>query len=137
MVRSLGGTGLYARGTVNEKECLWVVDTGSSVTVVRPDFSEPCVRTDLALSLRTATGETTPVLGEAAMQIAVTGLIDGSPHRIIVADIEDEGILGLDVLAVYDCVISTGGGSLRSGNREIALLRTGSGTCWSPRRSEK
>lgn len=123
VVRSLRQSGLYAHGSINGTGCLWVIDTGAEVTVVRSNLLDPSANMiSPASSLRTATGETTPVLGRSFVSVDVAGYIR-SPHEVFVADIEDDGILGIDFLSAHKCVISTEDNTLRS--RQLTLpLRT-------------
>ncbi|XP_046744309.1 uncharacterized protein LOC124410184 [Diprion similis] len=89
-----------------------------------------------SLCLRTATGDPTPILGEVIVQINLFGCVD-SPHKVFVADIEDEGILGLDFLTAHDCVISTQRNSLPSNSREIPLCSKKRRVNWTPPKVRK
>lgn len=69
---------LIVSGTVEGVPCRMVVDTGSNITIIRPDFlrrSEVRKRRStnvksVECSLRTVTGDTTPVRGSLQIQIA-------------------------------------------------------------------
>ena len=91
--------------------CLGVLDTGSSVTLVRPDvlpIGLPLERTEV--QLRTVTGELSPMLGVGVMQIQVAGL--QIAHKVWVADIGDPCILGVDFLEATGGILDMGGGTL-------------------------
>lgn len=86
---------LHARGTINGVNCLWVIDTGADVSIVRADLLKGLPFTSSATALRTTTGRTAPVLGKVVADLDVEGYLNSS-HEFLVADIEDEGILGMD-----------------------------------------
>lgn len=89
-------------------ECRIVVDTGSTVTIVRPDIVKRCkgmlfsdtVRPTKSL-LRTATGDSALVNGRCKLKIKLgsTEIL----HDVLVADITDECILGLDFMLENNC----------------------------------
>ncbi|XP_046435631.1 uncharacterized protein LOC124187364 [Neodiprion fabricii] len=54
------------------------------------------------------------------VQVTVADCVQ-SPHEVLVGDIEDEGILGVDFLSAHNCVTSTGDSTLCSGYRKINL----------------
>lgn len=120
VVRGLRRTGLYAKGSVNGLHCLWVIDTGAEISVVRPDMISSLASIIPTASIRTATGVTTPVVGKMVVQVTVADCLH-SPHEVLVANIEDQGILGVDFLSAHNCVISTGDSTLYSGSRKITL----------------
>lgn len=119
-MRSLRRSGLYARGTVNGIACLWVIDTGAEVTVVRPGLLPDFPMTPSSSSLRTATGDTTSIVGRASVEVVVSGCLR-TEHDVLIAGIEDDGILGMDFLSSHDCCIAVGEGSFRSGSKKISL----------------
>ncbi|KAG7489138.1 Retrovirus-related Pol poly from transposon 297 [Solea senegalensis] len=87
-------TGLMRTLTTQGVSCLGVVDTGSSVTLVRPDLlpsGTPLQRTEV--QLRTVTG----------LNVC---------YRVWVADIQDSCILGLDFMVDNGGVLDMGRGTL-------------------------
>ena len=74
-------------------------------------------------NVRTVTGDTTPVRGKGKLKIRI-GSTDRE-HECWVADIENECIIGLDFLTMYDCIVNVAGASLRIGSEEVQLRRAG------------
>ena len=100
-----------------------IVDTGSNITIVRPDVvkrvGEALKIVPVQTSLRTVSGEAVPVQGreEIAIQIGDHQAV----HDIWVAEITDPCILGLDFLVANDCQIDMAGAFLSIGREEILL----------------
>ena len=118
---------LTVRGDVQGYPCRIVVDTGSNVTIVRPDVLErhgtalpPCIRPTSSL-LSTATGETVPVRGKGPLRIRVGGV--AITQDTLVADIKDECIVGLDFMLANNYVVEVANGTLRIGEEEVPLYR--------------
>jgi hypothetical protein len=71
------------------------------------------------LILKTATGEAARVLGEADVRLEL-GSVEVI-HRVVVADIVDDFILGLDVMNKFGFVLDIKNRMLQTGNEEILL----------------
>ena len=119
---------LIVHGTIEAASCDMVIDTGSNITILRPDVLGR-VSKDIDIDvhpvdslLRTVTGETTPVRsrGKLALQIGTVKMI----HDVWIADIENECILGLDFLISNDCVVDVQESCLRIGSEEVRLKRS-------------
>jgi RNase H-like domain found in reverse transcriptase/Reverse transcriptase (RNA-dependent DNA polymerase)/Integrase zinc binding domain/Integrase core domain/gag-polyprotein putative aspartyl protease len=97
------------------------VDTGATNTIVRRDVvSRWRVKpTDRKMVLVTATGETTPVYGETTLDIMLGR--KSIRHRVLVADIMDEVILGLDFLRDHGIIVDVGSSVLHIGNEEVVM----------------
>ena len=77
--------------------CSALVDTGSTVTVVRPEVVPVGTQLeDTAVQLRTVTGELAPMKGRGQMILTVGGR--KMRHTVWVAEVQDACILGLDFL---------------------------------------
>jgi hypothetical protein len=80
---------LIADGWLQERPCRVTIDTGASVTIARPDIvvGLPEGKPNLSFVLRTASGETIPVMREAHVEVT----LGRGPLRIwvLVADITD------------------------------------------------
>jgi predicted aspartyl protease len=116
---------LIADGWIHERPCRVIIDTGASVTIARPDIVAglPERKSNLPYVLQTASGETIPVIREARVELT----LGRRPVRIwvLVADITDELILGLDVLRACDASVDVGRHVLGMGREEVSL--------WNPR----
>ncbi len=87
-------------GAVEGVRCEMIVDTGSNITVVRPDVLRRVAK-DVVLDvhtvdscLKTVTGETTAVRSCGRVNLQVGNF--QTVHDVWVAEIENECILGLD-----------------------------------------
>ena len=101
------------------------VDTGSNVSIVRPDVihrsSTMPVIEPVNTCLRTVTGETAPIQGRAQLQIEIGSY--SVPHEMWVANISDECILGLDFLEQHECQVDLKTNALLIGGEEIPLQK--------------
>jgi predicted aspartyl protease len=98
------------------------VDTGATLSIVRPDVVESLKNLQITgsdLILKTATGEVARVLGEADVRLEL-GSVEVI-HRVVVADIVDDFILGLDVMNKFGFVLDIKNRMLQTGNEEILL----------------
>ncbi|KAJ8949261.1 hypothetical protein NQ318_022774 [Aromia moschata] len=75
----------------------WNCDTGATRTIIRPDIVGTAARiTPTSWRLRTATGDPATIRGETNVTIAIGNV--SFEHRTLVAEIEDELILGMDIM---------------------------------------
>ena len=116
------GETLLVDAKVEGRWCKLVVDTGSNITIVRPDVIEALSARILPTKtvLRTVTGETAPVKGRSHLRI-VLGNCE-TKHDVWVADIVEEGIIGLDYLMANNCQVDLGSKLLYVGNDEVPLF---------------
>ena len=83
--------------TVEGVPCSALVDTGSTVTLVRPDIVPGWTQCEpTTVQLRTVTGELAPMKGKGIMTLTVGGRT--VRHPVWVAAVQDPCILGLDFL---------------------------------------
>lgn len=114
------GASLHVQGKLDSKHCKFILDTGASRSVVRPDMIRhaKALRND-KLSLKTASGELLPVEGEVWATMEVGGA--EFRHKFLVAKVTDECIIGLDFMHDYGCMLNLPGGTLKCGNIEIPI----------------
>ena len=106
-----GGGSCRVAVTVQGVPTAGLVDTGSSVTLVRPDVvPRGTTLQPTAVRLRTATGQLAPMVGKGLMWLCVGG--KRVHHLVWVADVQDCCILGLDFLQDTGCVLDMGRGTL-------------------------
>ncbi|KAJ8953766.1 hypothetical protein NQ318_015423 [Aromia moschata] len=75
----------------------WNCDTGATRTIIRPDIVGTAARiTPTSWRLRTATGDPATIRGETNITIVIGNV--SFEHRALVAEIEDELILGMDIM---------------------------------------
>ncbi|XP_029595362.1 uncharacterized protein LOC115178352 [Salmo trutta] len=106
-------------------ECLALVDTGSTVTLVRPDILPVGVRVEPTLvQLRTVTGELAPMLGKCQLSVTVGGRTVGCPAWV--AAVQDPCILGMDFLKNCGAQLDLASGTLRlSGGPTVGMSTSG------------
>ncbi|KAJ8939798.1 hypothetical protein NQ318_022728 [Aromia moschata] len=111
---------LIVHGYLDDKWCSFVIDTGATRTILRPDIL-PKSSKELSrhVKLETATGELIPVHGELNVKIQL-----GSKtmyHRVLTADIRDDCILGLDILSKHGFVVDVKNKTIQIQNEEIVM----------------
>ena len=112
-VRAAGrDTGMFLRGMVSGTQVEWLVDTGCSTTILssrKYDEASPADRPALQPYVGTLlSADNTPILvrGCASVRLQLHGR--RLQHEVIVADIANEGLLGLDFLYQHGLVINFG-----------------------------
>jgi predicted aspartyl protease len=112
---------LSVDGRIGQKPCLVTVDTGSTMTIVRPDTAEGLPERERTpnIALLSASGQKIPILKEALVMLTM------GKCRVrtwaIVANITEELILGLDVLYGYGVVVDLRRHVLLLGDQEVPL----------------
>ncbi|GBM01572.1 hypothetical protein AVEN_220557-1 [Araneus ventricosus] len=119
-----GGNGLYLKGSICDIPCLFLVDTGTNITLLRADLAhkvkERLIYTAPNLTLKTATGEKAKIQGKLDASIEC-----GSrkfQHRVYVADITDSCILDLDFLQKFKFTVDLEKNEIRTGSEKISLF---------------
>ena len=98
--------------TIEGVPCSALVDTGSTVTLVRPDVVPGWTQLEpTTVQLRTVTGGLAPMKGRGEMTLTVGG--KAVRHPVWVASVQDPCILGLDFLKATGCQLDLGRGTLR------------------------
>ena len=115
--------GITLSGTVAGKACKLTIDTGSTISIVRPDMLNDIGGTlqPSTSYLRTVTGDIAPIQGYGQLQVGIGNLL--VPHEMWVADITDECILGLDFLEKHECRLYIKEGVLVMGQQQIPLTK--------------
>lgn len=119
-------------GTVGRKTCNVAVDTGSSISIVRPDMLDRLnVVQPSSHCLPTVTGDTAPIQGCSELEVGVKSLL--IPHVMWVANIADECILGFDFLQKHACQLYLKEGVSSIGDQEVPLAKPkhGAALSWS------
>ncbi|KAJ8941380.1 hypothetical protein NQ318_003633 [Aromia moschata] len=112
---------LIVHGYLDDKWCSFVIDTGATRTILRPDIL-PKSSKELSrhVKLETATGEMIPVHGELNVKIQLGSKI--MYHRVLTADIRDDCIVGLDILSKHGFVVDVKNRIIQIQNEEIVMV---------------
>ena len=105
-IYSTGGNSLTVSGSIDGKECVITVDTGSNISI-RPDLLRGESSQLKDSWLRTVTGERAPIHGKSTVQLVIGGM--QMSHEMLIADISDGCIIGLDFLESYSCQVNLKG----------------------------
>ena len=100
------GSGLSVVGKVFDKAINFLVDTGSAITLVSDSVFQQLDCTDIELSdvpfeVCLADGQTLGVKGQTTMDITLGPL--KVEHMVIIADIQQQAILGMDFMTTQEC----------------------------------
>ena len=117
-------TGLYAAAVVNDKPVYCLIDTGATLTIISTKVWELIDQLSSALApfsqiISTATGSPIEVSGKARVQIKMAKSL--CYIDVIVANIENDLIVGLDFLKKMDCKIDVAKGTLTIQGQTIQL----------------
>ncbi|CAC5397990.1 unnamed protein product [Mytilus coruscus] len=99
--------GLFVRAKINDKYLAFLVDTGANVTILSKKFIDEINPSLLPkinpvnINLITAIGDSAPFIGQVDVEICLGDHI--YHHNVLVADISNEGIIGMDSLVTHDC----------------------------------
>ncbi|KAJ8944725.1 hypothetical protein NQ318_007938 [Aromia moschata] len=100
----------------------WNCDTGATRTIIRPDIVGTAARiTSISWRLRTATGDPATIRGETNVTIVIGNV--SFEHRALVAEIEDELILGMDIMNTKGFELDFKNNVLKINGEEIVLHR--------------
>ncbi|KAK0144778.1 hypothetical protein N1851_016764 [Merluccius polli] len=114
--RASVGESCYISVTVEGVPCLALVDSGATVSLVRPDVVPGGIQLEpTAKWLRTVTGELAPLTGKSRFSVTIGGW--AVRHLLWIAAVQEPCILGLDFLKATGCVLDFGRGlvSFRGG----------------------
>ena len=112
------------QGSVGHRKCCITIDTGSNISIVRPDILDSragAVIEPVESCLKTVTGERAPIRGRMTVEIRMGS--QTFEHEVWIADITDECLLGLDFLVSHGCQVDLKDGILYLGQEEIPLTQ--------------
>lgn len=120
-----GRNSLQAKEWIGDRSCLVTVDTGASVTIVRPVITAglPKRVPSTKCALQTASGQTLSISKEALVTLSLGR--HQSTTGVLVTSITDEFILVLDIMHTHDPSVDLGCHVLRLDNEEVPLRRPG------------
>lgn len=99
--------GYFVCITIRDLPITFLIDTGSNVTILSKNFIDKLPR-DITSSVKhtntkmlTVTGEINPFLGKTELELGIGK--QTLKHTLLIADIENDGILGMDFLTAHQC----------------------------------
>ena len=97
--------GLFVAAHIQSQPIPLLVDTGATSSILSEKFiktlSPPLQIKPVSINLVTATGDKKPFVGESEVTVKLGGHI--FTHKVLIADISNEGILGMDFLSKNNC----------------------------------
>ncbi|KAJ3652222.1 hypothetical protein Zmor_018205 [Zophobas morio] len=113
--------GSTVSGKIYENPAAITIDTGAEVSIVRNGLvrAEDVEVIPETIRLKTVIGESTLIMGEAEVEICVGQL--KISHRVLVANMEDDFILGMDLISRRGLTIDPMKKVLRLGNEDFEL----------------
>ena len=120
--RASVGESCFISLTVEGVPCHALVDSGATVSLVRPDVVPGGTQLEPSAKwLRTVTGELAPLTGKGRFSLTVGGW--ASHHLFWIAAVQEPCILGLDFLKATGCVLDFGRGLVSfRGGPVVAML---------------
>lgn len=121
--------GLYIQGEVGTTKVTFLVDTGASETFVSRKLYEDIPVQErsqlqpMKVDVRQADGSPLPVLGKIHTQVQVGKA--STRMDVIVADIANDGILGMDFLLKVGCILNLNSLEIQLDNQQIKALHEG------------
>ncbi|KAJ8348858.1 hypothetical protein SKAU_G00274470 [Synaphobranchus kaupii] len=119
-------SGLYLHCWLDGQACRALVDTGATISLVRPGVLHntggpqlPGAWTPTATPLTSVTGAKMAMRGKKEVKVTVTG--QEVSHEFWLADIADSCIIGLDLLKRWGACVYVSRGSITLGTETVAL----------------
>ncbi|CAF4895233.1 unnamed protein product [Pieris macdunnoughi] len=115
------GNTIVIDGEVNGTRCELTLDTGASRTVIRYQLLKSFYKSLSGgnVQLLTATGQHITVRGEGIATFKIGGRT--YRHEVVIADIVDDCIIGLDFMKHYNCKIDLKNGTFKCRDEVVSL----------------
>jgi transposase InsO family protein/predicted aspartyl protease len=114
-----GFSSIYVDGAIDGEPSAMLVDTGATRTIVRPDLIKGRPLTTTVWRLRTATGAGVNVHGEIDVRVTMGSTV--LDHCVLVAEIEETVILGMDLMSRCGVQLDLENGILNVNKEELVL----------------
>ncbi|KAJ8333917.1 hypothetical protein SKAU_G00412360 [Synaphobranchus kaupii] len=119
-------SGLYLHCPIHGQACRALVDTGATISLVRPGVLHntggpqlPGAWTPTATPLTSVTGTKMAMMGKKAVKVTVSG--QELSHEFWLADIANSCIIGLDLLKHWGACVDVSRASITLGTETVAL----------------
>ena len=123
--------GMFIMANVNGLNANMLVDTGATVTLVFVKLFESMtspIMTEMKREILTASGSKINIFGKTIIDIDINGYV--CSNVAIVADINVDGILGLDFQRSQNCTINVAKGSILIHGHKVSLQFEGQIGCY-------
>ncbi|KAJ8949025.1 hypothetical protein NQ318_005199 [Aromia moschata] len=121
-ISSTPANSVFVDGLIDGKERLLLLDTGATKTIIRPDIVGTTANiTPTNWRLHTVTGDPATIRGETNVTIVIGNV--SFEHRALVAEIDEELILGMDVMNTKGFELDFKNRVLKINGEEIVLHR--------------
>ena len=117
----LHAPGLYLLCSVKGHPCWALVDTGSTISIVRPGVLPETGWTPTDCKIRTVTEELAGMLGKIPLPVTVGNT--ETTHKFWVAEILDPCIIGLDLLTRWGARVDVSRNTIHFGTETLTLQR--------------
>lgn len=105
---------------LNGRAAQVTVDTGAVLSLVRRNMVQGRIEpSSEKILLKTVTGDTAPALGESVVDMEIGKL--KFKHRVLVADIEDDFIMGMDLISQHGLAFDPAQSLLKLGSETFVL----------------
>lgn len=122
-INKAGESGIFIEVGLYDKQLRFLVDTGATVTIVSKcmiaDVLSDKPLSKLSTDILIADGTPLKVYGTQEVQFSIQGML--FDHTIVVADLNVDGILGLDFLRLNKCAVDLEKCTLKFGQVEKAV----------------
>ena len=134
--KQTGDAGLFVNAKVGNQALKLLIDTGATVSIISKCVYEQLCDVDsnentlskVKRSILSANNEPLNVYGERHFDIELGSMLH--KHKFIVADVTVQGVIGLDFMTKYDCVIDIVHGIMTLGTRKVDLIQEGHFGCF-------
>ncbi|KAJ3659195.1 hypothetical protein Zmor_010896 [Zophobas morio] len=108
-------------GKINGTPIAITIDTSAEVSIIRLALvtAKVLATSSETIRLNTVSGESAPIMGQAEVEIDIGQL--KISHRALVAGMEDDFILGMDLISRHGLTVDPVEKVLRLGNEEFTL----------------
>ena len=122
-ISSVGATSIYVMGTVNGVSSRMLIDTGCSDTLITPTIwgqmqPQPPLEPE-SRNVVLADGTVRPALGACTVQMQMDGIV--VQQRVVVTEVIDSVMLGLDFMEDHKMVIDMGSHLVRINGRTLGM----------------
>src|SRR5208282_3083952 len=110
---------IYVRVNLNGRQILTILDTGCERSIIGKSLIPELKLTDTGLNLFAANGTSIPLVGAVTLNFSLEGY--PASANVVVTEVLDDMVLGIDWLSTHRCQWDFGTSTLRLDGREIPV----------------